>query len=100
MNCTGISIISKVNCPFCIKAKEFFSTYNLPYTEINLDPTDKNYIPKRNFSFNKWNHYSFPIIYIDNVKIGGYNDLIRSYETNKLHFLLLDKCDFQLEYDF
>jgi glutaredoxin len=81
----SILIFTKIGCPYCKKAKDFFNSLNLPYQETILDPNDPNYVSKRDNLFNNTGHRSYPIIYIGNQFVGGYSELVHSYNTLKLH---------------
>lgn len=80
-----IVVFSKPGCPYCSNAKEFLNKLNLPYSEVSLNPNESNYEYKRDRLFNHYNHRSYPIIVIDNQLLGGYSELIRAYDTLKLH---------------
>jgi glutaredoxin 3 len=94
-----IVIFSKPGCPYCAKAKTFLTSFNLPFTEISLNPNENNYEYKRDRLFNHYNHKSYPVIVIDNQLLGGYSELIHAYDTLKLHKLCRD-IGLYLPYDF
>lgn len=94
-----IVIFSKPGCKYCVKTKEFFEELNIRYEEINLNPDHPGYIKKRDDLFRYYNHYSYPIIVIDNVLLGGYTELINSYDTLRLHELC-EKINIDIPYDF
>lgn len=82
---SSILIFSKIGCPYCKKAKDLLNNLNLPYQETVLNTNDPNYISKRDQLFNNAGHRSYPIIYIGNQFVGGYSELVHSYNTLKLH---------------
>jgi glutaredoxin 3 len=94
-----IVVFSKPGCPYCIKAKNLLSKLTLPYTDISLHPEDPNYGYKRDRLFNHYNHRSYPIIVIDNQLLGGYTELLRAYDTLKLH-QMCHKIGLSLPFDF
>lgn len=99
MNISNITIISKTECPYCIKAKLFLDNINIKFDTISLEPSDEKYIEMRDFYFNKYNHKSFPLIFIGETFIGGYKELEKSYETLRFHDLC-SKIGINVNYDF
>lgn len=67
----NIIVYSKEHCPACIKAKSLLSIKNMEYTEtvIGKDILREEFIEL--FPEQK----TVPLIIIDGVKIGGYDDL-------------------------
>lgn len=94
-----IVIFSKPGCPYCHKAKTFLNTLRLPFKEIALNPSDADYTYKRDRLFNHYNHRSYPIIVINNQLVGGYSELVHSYDTLRLH-KLCSQIGLQLPFDF
>lgn len=86
----SIRIISKEGCPYCQKARILLDALNLPYTEVILSPNEKNYIVKKNKLFTYYNRNSYPIIVIQDTVVGGYTDLIDSYNNSSLHKMCLN----------
>jgi len=72
-------------------------SHNIPYEEIIMDPDQDDYLAQREvlFSQSGGHHKTFPFIFAGSNFIGGYTDLVRSYETNTLHTLITG-----LEYSF
>ena len=70
----SVVIYSKVNCPYCVKAKRFFDEKNIEYTEhiLSTDSEEFDDLKKRT------GHLTFPQIFIDEKFIGGYTDLIEA----------------------
>jgi glutaredoxin len=94
-----IVVFTKPGCPYCKNAKEFLDNFNLPFTEITLNPSDIHYEHKRDRLFNYYQHRSYPIIVINNRLVGGYTDLLRAYDTLKLHKICQD-IGLYLPFDF
>ena len=94
-----IVMFSKPGCKYCENARSFLNTLQLQYKEIKLKPDEKNYEKKRDQLFNYYNHHSYPIIVINNEFVGGYYDLVRSYDTLKLHNMC-SKIGIDLQCDF
>ncbi len=68
-----IKVYSKAICPYCDMAKRWLAGNNLEYTEIKLDNDED----KLEF-YKKTGCKSVPQIYLNDVHIGGYNELIKS----------------------
>jgi glutaredoxin len=71
-----IIIFGKKDCIYCDKAKQFLQDKKLPFKLVNLNPEESGYTMERDALFYKYNHKSFPVILIDGVFIGGYNELL------------------------
>lgn len=72
-----VLIYSKSNCPFCEKAKAWFTQHGILFTEIKLDNEEE-----RLAFYQKVPHArSVPQIFIDNKLIGTYNDLMAKADT-------------------
>lgn len=75
-----VKMYSKVPCPYCVRAKEFFNSRNIPVEEIdltgNFDEMDK--LKERT------GHRTFPQIFINDQFVGGYSDLIEKIEEGSL----------------
>jgi glutaredoxin 3 len=95
----SIIIHSKSGCSYCVKAKEFMTTNNIPYEEIYYDADSEDYQDKKDELLSRTNHKTFPQIFVGDTFIGGYTELISSYSTLKLHELCKE-IGIELEYDF
>ena len=67
-----VAIYSKESCPFCVKAMDLLKTTDLEYKELKLD---------RDFSRDEIleqfpDARTFPIVTLDNMWIGGYDQLV------------------------
>jgi len=58
-------------CPFCVRAKHVLESHNVEYTEHAMD--GKN--AELNEIKSQYNHYSVPIVLIDDKFIGGCDEL-------------------------
>jgi glutaredoxin 3 len=76
----NIEIYSKVDCPYCVRAKNLFRTLMLEYKEY-IVPTD---ISREEFLQKFKPAKTVPQIIVDGEHIGGYNDLIKDYRFNLL----------------
>lgn len=94
-----VKIVSKPECPYCVKAKAFLDDIGINYSCITLNPNDIDYKQQRDYYFNTYNHKSFPLIFIGDIFLGGFKELSTSYETLRLHDLCAD-IGISIEYDF
>lgn len=78
-----VIIYTKDNCPYCVQAKNLFSTKDQAYEEmkIGVDLTREEFISI--FPDVK----SVPFIIIDGEKVGGYDRLVEYYNRPEQHFL-------------
>jgi len=65
-----VEMYTQDNCKFCDKAKDYFKSRNIPYTEKYLGVD----ISKEDFK--KTIQATTPAIFINDVLIGGHDDLI------------------------
>ena len=75
-----ITIYTKSNCPFCEKAKAWFTQHGMSYTQIILDDEEQRLAFYQKFSNGKTVN-SVPQIFIDDKHIGTYNDLMEISDT-------------------
>ena len=72
----NVEIYSKSNCVFCDKAKNYFSQNDISFVEHNVEIADVfDTLMSRNP-----NARTMPQIFINDVLIGGYTDLIKWLE--------------------
>lgn len=74
----SIIVLSKSGCPYCQNARTLLKAFDLPFNETIVDMTQKHKL------FNQYKVNSFPIIIIGNTLIGGYSDLVVSYNNSTL----------------
>lgn len=72
-----VLIYSKSNCPFCEKAKAWFTQHGHTYTEIKLDDEEA----RMAFYQKLPNARSVPQIFVNDKHIGTYNDLMKVADT-------------------
>jgi len=97
-----IIVYCKDFCQYCTKAKDFLVKNKIPYHEVHLDTNDEEkYIQERDDLIARagGHHKTFPFIFVGKSFLGGYTDLIRAYDTLKLHELCTKEGQ-PLEYDF
>lgn len=83
----SVLVYSKDGCVFCDKAKSLLDGLNVPYEVRLLQPTEEGYAEKRDALFDKYNHRSFPLIFVGDTFIGGFIDLQHSVATLQFHDL-------------
>jgi len=80
----NIIIYSSEQCPYCVRAKQLLDTKQAAYTEIriDLDPTQRDIMIERS------GRRTVPQIFIDDIHIGGCDDLYALNKAGKLDPLL------------
>jgi glutaredoxin 3 len=79
-----ITIYSTAVCPYCVAAKNFLKSKGETWTEvrIDLDPEE------RQAMMAKTKRTSVPQIFVGDVHVGGYDDMIALHREGKLEPLL------------
>jgi glutaredoxin len=75
-------VYTKDNCSYCVKAKQLLSIKNVVYNEVVIGQD----ILREDFMSLFPDVRTVPFIIIDNVKVGGYEQL-REYFDNQPKFL-------------
>lgn len=84
----AIEVYSKNNCSFCDKAKQLLRTHGKDYLEYKLDEDFTREILLSKFPEAK----TFPVIVVDGMNIGGYDQLLRQLnEESQDHRKLLNE---------
>ena len=83
-NMKKIIIYSTRICPYCVRAKNFFSKKNIEYTEIMIDRDPE----QMRVMMEKSGRQSVPQIFIGDYHVGGFDDLIEHDMDGKLEGLL------------
>lgn len=82
-----VLIYSKSNCPFCVKAKQWFGDFDIKYTEVQLDDEEQRLSFYQKINGTKEilgsgseprRVNSIPQIFVDGKRIGGYDELMVS----------------------
>ena len=89
-----VTVYSKPMCIYCTKAKKFLDEKNVPYDVVELDPFCDEYDAQKEELVGKTNQNSYPFIFVGEVFLGGYMDLLNAYNTNRLHELCGLEMDF------
>ena len=75
-----VVIYSKDYCPYCVRAKDYFKQRNIPFEEIDVtkDASVLEELKQRT------QHLTVPQIFIDDVFVGGYTDLIAKVNRSEI----------------
>lgn len=79
-----ITMYTTAVCPYCIAAKNFLKSKGQTWTEvrIDLDPEERRQMQARAM------RTSVPQIFVGDVHVGGYDDMIAMHRAGKLDALL------------
>jgi len=80
----AITIYSTAVCPYCVAAKNFLKSKGQQWTEvrIDLDPAEREKMVA------KTRRTSVPQIFVGDVHVGGYDDMMALHREGKLEPLL------------
>lgn len=84
---SNVIIYSGEHCTFCQRAKQFFESRNIDYTELRVD-TDTGL---RQEMEAKSGRRTIPQIFINGQHVGGYDDLMALARTDALDKLLTEE---------
>ena len=86
-----VFIITKNDCPLCIKLKDLFDLIDIEYTTYLYDETQdekqdqsQDVYPFKQIIKNDTRGKYFPFCYINSVYVGGYNEIHQNLMTGKL----------------
>jgi len=79
-----ITIYSTAVCPYCVAAKNFLKSKGRTWSEvrIDLDPAEREKMMART------RRTSVPQIFVGDVHVGGYDDMMALHRAGKLEPLL------------
>lgn len=79
-----ITIYSTAVCPYCVAAKNFLKSKGESWTEvrIDLDPAEREKMMA------KTRRTSVPQIFVGEVHVGGFDDMMALHQAGKLEPLL------------
>ncbi|MEH6577455.1 MAG: glutaredoxin 3 [Amphritea sp.] len=80
----AITLYSNAWCPFCKRAKMLLDHKGARYTEINIDQT----AGKRQEMIERSGRTSVPQIFVEDIHVGGCDDLYALEHQDKLDTLL------------
>lgn len=80
----AITIYSSAVCPYCVAAKNFLKSKGQQWTEvrIDLDPAEREKMMART------RRTSVPQIFVGDVHVGGYDDMMAMHREGRLEPLL------------
>lgn len=84
-----ITIYSTLVCPYCVAAKNFLKSKNLEWKEIriDLDPAEREKMMARA------KRTSVPQIFVGDVHVGGYDDMMALHREGKFEPLMAGSKD-------
>ena len=83
-NTPVITLYSSAICPYCVMAKNFLKSKGLAWTEVRID-TDP---VAREAMLAKARRTSVPQIFVGDVHVGGYDDMMALHRAGKFERLL------------
>ena len=85
---SSVKIYTISTCSFCVKAKQLFKDYNIDFKEILMENTQEKTAffdtINDNLDDNEKPVMTFPQIFIDEKRIGGYTDLYQHFTPRKV----------------
>jgi glutaredoxin 3 len=84
MTSPRITIYSSAICPYCVAAKNFLKSKGLDWTEVRID-TDPG---ERQRMVALAKRTSVPQIFVGNVHVGGYDDMMAMHRAGEFEPLL------------
>ena len=80
----AITVYTSAVCPYCVAAKNFLKSQGREWTEvrIDLDPAEREKMMART------RRTSVPQIFVGDVHVGGYDDMMALHRAGKLLPLL------------
>ena len=81
----SITIYSKTTCPYCVAAKALLKSKGQTYTEINIEVVPGS---KEEMIEKSGGRLTVPQIFINEMHVGGFDDLRALDEAGKLDPLL------------
>ena len=79
----AITIYSSAICPYCVMAKNFLKSKGLDWTEIRIDLD----LAERQRMMDLAKRTSVPQIFVGDVHVGGYDDMIALHRAGKFEAL-------------
>ncbi len=80
-----VKVFSTASCPFCDKAKQLLTKWNIPYDEAMID---SDQAARREFAVATNGARSVPQIIIEGKCIGGFTELTELHMDDKLNHLI------------
>ena len=94
----NIEIYTQNTCPFCVRAKGLLDQLELPYTEYEVS-YDRE---KQGEMISRSQRYTVPQIFVDDLSIGGSDELFELVESGQFANLLntnsvIDNTDLEID---
>ncbi|MGV8944533.1 glutaredoxin 3 [Thermomonas sp.] len=80
----AITIYSSAICPYCVAAKNFLKSKGLDWTEVRIDLD----LAERERMIALAKRTSVPQIFVGDIHVGGYDDLMALHRAGKFEPLL------------
>ena len=80
----AITIYSSAICPYCVAAKNFLKSKGLDWTEVRIDLD----LAERERMIALAKRTSVPQIFVGDVHVGGYDDMMALHRAGKFEPLL------------
>ena len=80
-----ITIYSTAVCPYCVAAKNFLKSKGHNWTEVRIDQDPK----AREHMIARTRRTSVPQIFVNDVHVGGYDDMMAMHRDGRLEPLLV-----------
>jgi glutaredoxin 3 len=87
---TGITIFSKTNCPYCVKAKQLLNDCPITLQTYELDTIPDGQFLALNLK-KQTRRTTVPNIFIYGKNIGGYDELKRMIDSGELSSIITNK---------
>lgn len=87
-NSSGIFFFGKPGCKYCDALEADLSDMKLSYQKYMLDPTQYDYNIVAEHLKTRVGLQTFPMLFVGNVKVGGYGDFKRALMTNVFEEIL------------
>ncbi len=82
----SIKIYTLDYCPYCKRAIAFLNEKKLSYEQIRLDDNEDENLKKLADEYDIKGEVTVPQIILNGVRIGGYDDMIKKYQTESARF--------------
>ena len=79
-----ITIYSSAICPYCVAAKNFLKSKGLDWTEVRIDLD----LAERERMIALAKRTSVPQIFVGDIHVGGYDDMMALHRAGKFEALL------------
>ncbi len=79
-----VTVYSKLNCPFCVRAKRLLEKKGVPYEEISVEGKDD----LRTWLMEKTGQRTVPQIFAGERSLGGFSDIAALDEQGRLDPIL------------